>query len=556
MMRPLDSQLDRHWATRRCGVALLLGLLAACPLWPAELAAQEQAWEFSRYKVQIWLATETAGELDDSVRQSLVAALSRRIQAVIGAPWAAEIVDPPAGLRSSMLIDAELITPEILDTVAPESLKNDKIILLTVHVNPREFQIEARVLDCRTRLFGAPVRRISRQPHLLDIACFEAVADSFRAVTRLEVGEPKTATVRIRAGGLVLDRSSPCYVGADDILLPIQRNNDRAGLPKQVIPIEWTFLQVQSIDETNPYLMTCRVWSGKPNPVTGRNTGRKERYALKVKPTAATTTLRVMSRPVKRDDEPYPMAGLEVYAKEPEPDPPPMTEPEPPAAAAAPSDDAAAGATEPAESPAEPEAAPATPAKPAAPKVQGDPAELLGRTEWDGSLEVGQSETLLRILYLKNGNQLLARLPMVPGLEPMLIASVPDDAPRLQAEGFIKGLQGQLMDLEAQREILKARFMMRIEEGKPDEAQELLEDIKRLPTRNDLVRQLDVQQNQQIPSPIASVQSKIDQLYAKMREALGKYLSPNLVNELTQILNNARRTQPATATTAPAARTR
>lgn len=132
----------------------------------------------------------------------------------------------------------------------------------------------------------------------------------------------------------------------------------------------------------------------------------------------------------------------------------------------------------------------------------------------------------------------------------MLTASVPDDAPRLQAEGFVKGIQGQLMDLEAQREILKARFMLRIGEmaalkgeeqiAKWKEAQELLEEIKQLPTRNDLVRQLDVQQNLQIVSPVASVQARIDQLYAKLREALGKYLSPGLVNELTGVLNAAR----------------
>ena len=102
------------------------------------------------------------------------------------------------------------------------------------------------------------------------------------------------------------------------------------------------------------------------------------------------------------------------------------------------------------------------------------------------------------------------------------------------------------MDLEAQRQILKTRFLMRIEEGKLDEAQALLEDIKQLQTRDILVSQLDRQQNQQLESPFKSVQSLIDvQLYGKMRETLGKYLLPSMVNELTNILNDARRKQPA-----------
>ncbi|MBC8350641.1 MAG: hypothetical protein H8E66_01560 [Planctomycetes bacterium] len=567
MMRTPDSQLVFRQARACRVVTLLIAMLAPCLLRPSVLFGQQQAFEFSPYKVQIWLATETAGELGEGVRQSLEFSLSQRIEAFIGAPWDAEIVDPPAGLRSSMLIDPTLVTSEVVHEFAPEAWKYDKIILLTVRVSPREFSVYARELDCRTRLYGPPVQRTVRQPELLNVSCFGAVADSFRAITRLELGEPKSAVVRIRAGGLVLEQSSPCYVGSDDILLPIQRNNDRAGEPAKIVPIEWTFLQVQTPDETNPYLMTCRVWSGKPNPVTGKLTARKERYALKVKPIAKTTTLRVMSRVVRRGDEPYPMPGLEVYAKAPQPDPPVEPEPAPPteepaasedeAASAGESETAATGSTEP-----DAEEKPAAPVKPATPKVQGDPAELLGRTDWSGSLEIVQGDTPLRIVYLKNGGQLLARLPMVPGLDTILIASVPDDAQRLEAEGFVKGIQGQLMDVEAQREILKARFMLRIEEAaglkgeeqvaKLKEAQDLLEEIKQLPTRNDLVRQLDVQQNQQVEAPVKSVQARIDQLYAKLREALGKYLSPGMVNELTGILNDARRGQPAAAITARA----
>src|SRR3990167_2747742 len=65
-------------------VALFLGVLASSLLRPNDLAAQQQAWEYSPYKVQIWLATETAGDLDGRVRESLSFALARRIAASIG----------------------------------------------------------------------------------------------------------------------------------------------------------------------------------------------------------------------------------------------------------------------------------------------------------------------------------------------------------------------------------------------------------------------------------------------------------------------------------------
>ncbi len=45
----------------------------------------------------------------------------------------------------------------------------------------------------------------------------------------------------------------------------------------------------------------------------------------------------------------------------------------------------------------------------------------------------------------------------------------------------------------------------------------------------------------------ASVRKRIDELYKNMTEALGKYLSPGLVNELQEILNDAMRANPTSS---------
>ena len=143
-------------------------------------------------------------------------------------------------------------------------------------------------------------------------------------------------------------------------------------------------------------------------------------------------------------------------------------------------------------------------------------------------------------MYVKNGGQLLARLPIVAGYHSRQLAEVPDDNPRLQAEGFIRGMNGQIMDLVAQRQILTARIRKRITENKLDEAQQLLEQLRTLKTRNDVQRELDMQARRQLASPYLSVQARIDKLYGDTRALLAKFLDADLPNQLMAEIRQAR----------------
>jgi hypothetical protein len=544
------SSIHRRFASPL--IVLVLWLASATCACLAD-AAEVVPWEYSPYRVQVWLTAGPSAELNAPILDRLSDSLTTQIESLVGAPWRAEVLAPPPDLRTLILNDYSLLTPEVLEEKAPDVFKLDKLILLTIKTNPREYIVDAREFDCRVRLYGSGVRRTVRQPTYLDRVCFQAVTKAFRAVTRLETGAPKSAEVRIRAGGLVLSDTSPCYVGKEDILLPIQRTNDRKGNLASVISIEWTYLVVNQRTALNPYLMECRVWSGKPNPVQGRVSSRKERYALKMRPTGTTSVLRVEAK-VKKDEVPYPMAGLEVYAKLPIDDPP--KEDPPPAAPSEPEGEAAGGTeadksdeapaaetvaggeTEEKADAAEPATAPPAPAA----EPRPNPPIFVGVTDWRGMLTVEPGEMPLRILYLKNGGQLLARLPLIPGLLSEEVAIVPDDGPRLQAEGFVKGLQSQLMDVAAQRQIINARFNMRLEEGKIPEAQALYEEYQRLPSKEHLSKQLDTQMSiVPDPPPNRVVKMRIDLLYANLREALGKYLTSTLSNEMLSQLNEAKR---------------
>ena len=190
------------------------------------------------------------------------------------------------------------------------------------------------------------------------------------------------------------------------------------------------------------------------------------------------TEVTIQVRTLKTGEPAVPLAGLELYSKIPSPEPPRERT-----------------------------------AEEAQAEEQRNPPEFVGLTDWRGRIAIAPSAAPLRLVYVKNGGQLLARLPIVAGYHAQQVAEVPDDNPRLQAEGFIRGMNGQIMDLVAQRQILAARVRKRIAENKLDEAQELLDQIRALKTRNDVQRELDMQARRQLASPYLAVQARIDKLY-------------------------------------------
>ncbi|MFV1967907.1 MAG: hypothetical protein ACC628_20945, partial [Pirellulaceae bacterium] len=497
-------------------------LLGAFSLWVALFAKPveaDQPWEYAPYRVQIWLAVQPSASLNQRVQRILMETIVSRAELEIGAPWTLTLNQAPDSMFADVAFGLDKITTSEILNFDEEVLEEDKLFLLRVSANAREYALQAREFDCRTYRWGPIVTRTVRNPRELPRAAFDVVAAAFAPVTRIEGGKGKTAVVRLRAGGLVSSNDSPAYIGKGDVLLPIIRNNDRYGkaTPDKINEIPWTLLQVTGRGQNNPSILDCNVYSGMRSPIRNRVSSRKERYAIGIRAVHESTRLVVESRVRKRDQQPPRLGGLEIYSKTPSPEPPVE--------------------------------------KTADEKRQDerrDPPEYLGLTDWRGELEIGPGSAPCRILYIKNGGQLLARLPMVPGRELQQIAQVPDDAPRLQAEGYIKGVHGEIMDLVAQRQIMAAIVRRRIQQGRLDEADALLVQLQSLPTRKEIQQDIDQQQARQLLSPYQTVQSRIDTLYGDTRTMLGKYLDPNLGNQMRQEFQRAQ-SQPPQATPKPAA---
>ena len=134
----------------------------------------------------------------------------------------------------------------------------------------------------------------------------------------------------------------------------------------------------------------------------------------------------------------------------------------------------------------------------------------------------------------------LARLPIVPGLQPTFIAPIANDDQRLEVEGFITGLQEELVDVVTRREGLLTRARARIEEGKLPEACELVDELRTLQTADDFNRVLTSAQKQRryrADDPVR--QAKIELLFQDTRKLIIKHLDAKALEAVSQELRRA-----------------
>jgi hypothetical protein len=283
---------------------------------------------------------------------------------------------------------------------------------------------------------------------------------------------------RLRAGALAVRGDEPVLVADDSLLRPWVRHNDRYGEPRPPLGVQaipFSFLMVKKRDGGR---LECEPHTGVRFPITGRNSARTERFALAVRAAGEATTVRLRTN----EKPPQPLSGYDIFAKDP----------------------------------------------------KTEKVELIGRTDWRGTMELPRlADSPLRVVYVKNGGSLLARLPTVPGHEPEMVVDLTPDDKRLQAEGFVAGVQAVLTDLVAQRELYAKRIRSRLSEGKIAEAQKLLEEFKALPSRDDVQKLLD-QQQPRITTSYKKVQAKIDKLFEDTRKLLYKFVDPAMAAKLEE----------------------
>ena len=492
----------------------LVPALLVCA-WATPACAQT-VWELSPYRIRLILTTGHAPELSGDFRADLPAELLTRVDTLIGAAWDADARWASAEMRRVMIRDLERVTVELLEVelsreareaageepapeepAAPEQNGDDaeppldldsladKIILLALLPGRNGYEARARELDVRTRQWNTAVSVPARHPAKLADAAFQAVWRAFAPLARIaavDEKDPKRITLRLRAAGFPARDEAIVMARPGDVFRPIVRHNDRYGKMRGIRPVDWTFLHVE---ERSGGVLTCRLHTGMRRPLSARRRGQFEQLAVAAIATNKPTRLVLQSR-AERDK---PLPGYDVYSHPPD----------------------------------------------------SKTTVLVGRTDQQGSVIVPPGNSPLRVLVVKNGAEFLARLPLVPGMQPELVAEIRPDDERLRAEGFIRGLQQELIDLVTRREVLLAQAQKRIEEKKLDEAQKLVDELRGLESRHDFdLYLLQEQKREEAVSDDKLAQAKIDQMFRKTRTLVNAYLDPVVIEQLERVLHDVR----------------
>ena len=273
-----------------------------------------------------------------------------------------------------------------------------------------------------------------------------------------------------------MDPTSPAAVSVGDALEPMTRKNDRNGTPIVIGPIDWATLLVT--EQQGRYL-EMDFYAGRAGGLQGRKNKRTFRVAIKARPFSETTQLRLHLQ--KNPD--FPLIGYEIYERE----------------------------------------------------LKSREMTFVGRTDWNGRLSIEKSEIPLRLLYVKNGGAVLARLPIIPGLYPKAVADLSGDDLRLQAEAYVRGAQNEIIDLVAIRQLYKSRIRSRLEAGEIDAAESLMSELRRQPNNEKLATAIGKKQIeflQAIGSRNLSQRRKVDEMFTTTKELLAKHISPKLIREL------------------------
>lgn len=471
------------FAVRATGCPLPLCVWAgALALCVCASARADSVWEVLPYRVRLVVAVEPGPDWGPETEARLARELLGRCDAVIGAVWDAEAAPAPAALARKMIADLEAVA---VDDLPAECLDLDKVLLLAVRVRDGGYEAVARELDVRTRVFGSAVRRPLRQPAKLRDVCFAAAAAAFCPLARIDHPKDSAAVLRPRGAALPRRDGTPDWTAPGAVFRAVVRRNDRDGKLSGLTHVPWTFLVVERAGQAG---LECRIHSGLRGPLSSRRRGRIEVLALAVVAPEGPTVLALESRAEPR----RPLAGYDVLAHAP-------------------------GSRTP---------------------------ELLGRTDLRGEITVRPGAGGLRLLVVVSGGAPLARLPLVPGLAPRLTAYVPDDDDRMEAEGFVAGVQEQLVDLVARREVLLARARNRLETGRTDEAKALLEQLEALKrTRDSLEQELTAREKANLSGDPA-VRSKIEALLSDAKKLLAQHMDDRVLLELSKQLLQARAGKP------------
>ena len=474
-----------------CWLPVLAALLAV------SCSAATPDWGLKPYRVRVWVATDDFPAFSEAWLRRVVHALKRRSEAQFDLVWNMETEFAPAVIRSQLRRSLDLLDVQQLIAADDALFECDKLYLVVVRTDRLGFETRVRELDCNAFVLGHVQAEQVSSAHLVAESIARQTIRAFRPICQIQRVRDKEASLLPRAGFLIdelteLDSESGSSefeaewtLPEGSLLRPIVRRNDRYGRPRSggIQPLAWTIFEVSTVEHAS---RQCKVHSGIAQPIRSRRTPRVQQFAIQIRTQPQPTSVHLRS--LSADARPLP--GYGIFSRD----------------------------------------------------EKSKLWNLVTHSDWRGVAHIPSGPVRMQTFYVKNGNQLLARLPMVPGEFTEMEARLPDDEERLEVEGYLTGMQERLIDLVTRRSILAARIRSRLEQGRKDEAQELFQELNSLDTKDTLIRELR-ERRQRIQTTNRRTRQKIDKLFADLRQRIDRFLDSNLISEVRDELEGTSSTE-------------
>lgn len=440
------------------------------------------------YQVQLLISFPADPRFSATWKSELTSGVERELHSRFRQMWLLEVQSAGDTRR----YEADQVRLATADELNREFLPTgrDKVFLVALNRRGATYRVVIREWDANSQTAGPVLTTETNDPRTLIATMADGVANAFRPLAAGEVLEEGKIDFQVRGGELFPADESVRQFQPGDYLVPYIRYLNRNREVRQIQMFPWTYFQVETVDRSRirlNYISTFRY----PFSAARR---RVEVMAMRVRPQFSQTELRIYPR----NNPLNPLVGYrcEVLDRLP---------------------------------------------------TDEDPVEdrlKLITDRWGKVVIPASPDSPLRYLMVYSGQALLARVPIVPGIEPQLELETPDDRARLRVEGEVALLQGELIDIVGTREVIMARIRGAAEKKDWQKVDLLMKDLEGLPTREQFISQIQtlqvqaVYRAQQLKDRVQEIRAK--RLCTEITESATRYLDPVRIIEFRQSIREDR----------------
>ena len=419
--------------TRSSIVTLGIFAFVLIPLSANCHAADELPLELRPYRVALHVAFD-APQFSDSAKTGIIDDIRNAAARCIGSQWQLTVthsawVQPASreGLRRLTIADVASHAGAVADDF-------DVWIVAAIQATGSGWGIDVRSWQPAINVSPEPIGDMTYDLQEAPLLGLRLCYESFRPVGTVEDVDGKQVRVILQAGALPVPDDNFSQNRTGGLFAPVLASRNRDKKIERLQPIPWTYLKTV---ESTASRVTCELFSGLRTPIGGKQRGKVETLVVAVKPSFRSTLLDLATQ--SKPSLPLVAHRIELRNSAEIPRPEDGKEPDPRLL-----------------------------------------TTLLTDRRGQVTLPVNVQNPMIW-LFAYSGKNLLARVPVIPGLVAKARLEVPDDSARLEAESELFKLQGELIEAVAARNTAVARMRAAVKRNDATHAKEAAADLKKLP---------------------------------------------------------------------------